>query len=884
MRKPKALLIAEKKSVADDIKNVYNKISSSYPYELDIAYCAGHLIGLCTPDEYPDKNWKEWCADELPLVPDAWRKKVIKKDFYGTLSDIYQNGNYDYIINAGDAGREGQLIQMWVYEQLGVTCPILRYWADDTTAKTIEKALNNLRPNEDYQGLTNASILRAYLDWLCGMNYSRAASIALDRSSSLGRVMTPTLNMIVKRYWEIKNFSVEDFYELEAEFSCPDGVYKGLLLNPLPIEKNAYRFDNKSELEEIRLQSGTISSVQQDEKLHYAPPLFNLTDLQKECFRKFKMSPKKTLDIAESLYMKHLLSYPRTESKCLSSAQRRDISDILHVVASIPEFSKIVPKISESDIIRTMSSKKYCDDKKVSDHPALTPTTEKPNLGELTKQENDVYFTVVSRFLSIFLPPKKTLTTTILTTCGKYMFRTSGTVILDEGYAAYFDKQKEAGEILPHVAEHTSVSVDSLNIFKKQTVPPKPYNNATILSAMESAGRMLDDDELAEVLKESAGLGTPATRADILDKLITDGYIKNNQGNLTPSTAGIDLIGALEGQSIISIELTANWEKILKGVENNQYPFELVYQKMIQSITKNTKALLSLDSLGALPKDIVCQCPQCGRNIYESKKAFYCEGFLNEDSPCEFRVCKFLGGNSISPKLFATLCNGGVSKELTFHWKNNTQTTGRIYLKDGNYAYYKDVVGKCPKCGRDVLSKKNSFYCEGATKRNGNVCDFSMYNKIGTTTVPNDIAAQVFKNGVSDKLLTVKFKSGKSNKGLISVNPDQPQFFSLRVEKQPIEQICDCPYCHKGTVIHDGHYYKCSNNVDGSDICDFKIWDTIFNSTYVSPANLKKMFNKEITELSFKAKEGNYKYKKKVTLEYNPDKAQYIFLVEKSKR
>lgn len=883
MNKPRALLVAEKKSVADDIKKVYNKIAPSYPYELDIAYCAGHLIGLCTPDEYPDKNWKEWNKNELPLIPDTWRKKVIKPDFYKTLSELYRDGGYDLIINAGDAGREGQLIQMWVYEYMNTTCPIYRYWADDTTAKTIEKALNNLVPNEEYQGLTYASILRAYLDWLCGMNYSRAASIALDRTVSLGRVMTPTLAMIVNRYKEIKNFSPEDFYELEAGFSCAEGTYKGVLLNPTPNEKNAYRFDNRSVLEAINVSNGIVSSVEQEKNLHYAPSLYNLTDLQKDCSKRLKISPKKTQEIAESLYLKHLISYPRTESKCLSSAQKGDIPDILTALSSVSEFSKVIPSITDTDINRAMSSKKYCDDKKVSDHPALTPTSEAPNLSDLSKQEAAVYLMIASRFLAIFMPPKKTLTTVILTTCDEHVFKTTGTVVLDKGYTVFYGDAKESEDALPNVSENTTVAISNLMILDKQTVAPKPYNHATILSAMESAGRMLDDEDLAQTLKECSGLGTPATRAEILEKLISDGYVKNEQGNLNPTTAGIELIDALEGQQIISIELTANWEKILKCVEQNLYPFDIVYQKMVQSITLNTQSLLALKPLGPVQREVICQCPKCHKNIYESKKAYYCEGFLEEENPCDFRVRKFLGGNSISPKLFADLCAGKVSKELTFTWKDNTKTTGRLYLKDGNYAYYKDVVGKCPKCGRDVIAKKNSFYCEGKTKAAGGVCDFSMYNKIGVTSVPHKVAAQVFANGISDSAITVKFQSGKSNKGRVVINPDKPQFFSLQIEKTPAESVCDCPFCNKGVILHDGHYYKCSANTDGiPDACDFKIWDEIFDA-HVSPTNLKKLVKKEVVPISFKSRDGSYKYKKNVTLTYDDNKGRYQFIVEKKK-
>lgn len=885
MAKQKALLVAEKKSVADDIKKVYEKIKSSYPYEIDFAYCAGHLVGLCLPDEYKDKGWDKWNKEQLPLVPDVWQKKVIpsKASFLKTLKQLYKDGNYDVIINAGDAGREGQLIQTWVYEEIGVTCPVYRYWADDTTAYTIEKALNNLVPNENYKGLTDASVLRAYLDWMCGMNYSRAGSISLDRKISVGRVMTPTLAMIVNRETEIQNFVPEKYFEMEALFSFSKGEYKGMLLNPKPMEKYPYRFNDREFLEKVGvLKNGTITKVEQEEKLSYAPYLYNLTDLQKECASsKMKLAPKKTLDIAEALYLKHLISYPRTESKCLSSAQKGDVQRMLSAVSSISEVSEIASSITKADIDRAMGSKKYCDDKKVSDHPALTPTGETADLSKLSSQELTVYMMIVKRFLAIFLPPKKTLATTIITESNGYSFKSTGSVILNKGYTILYGEEKVSEPVLPNISEGETVSVKNTEILEKETTPPKRYTQATILAAMETAGKTLNDEDLEKVLKECAGLGTPATRADILNKLMEDEYVKNLQNNLVPTQAGIDLINALSGQQIVSVELTANWEKILKCVERGQFPYEVIYQKMIESVTQNTAQLLSLEPLGKLERSVVCQCPRCKKNVYESKNRYFCEGVLQEENPCDFSLAKSIGGNMITVTEFKKMCEGGNSKEYKFTWADKKTSNSRLCISGSEYKFVRNVVGKCPKCGRNVLVSGNSFYCEGATKANNGVCDFSMYNKIGLTKIPESVAGEVFENGVSSKTLTVKFKSGKSNRGFITINAEQPQFFALKIDKVPAEEICPCPYCKKGNIMHDRRFYVCSNNVEGSsDSCDFKIWDTCFDSV-VSSEDMKGLLKNEKVALSFLSKDKSYSYKKDVSLIFNEEKSRYEYSVKK---
>ena len=884
MNKKRGLLIAEKKSVSDDIQKVYEEIKNEYPYELDFAFCAGHLIEFCSPDEYPDKDWKVWSKENLPLVPDFWRKKIIpsKQSVFAALKKIYEEGNYDFIVNAGDAGREGQLVQMWVYEALDVQCPIYRYWANDMSAKTIKEALYNLKPNDDFQGLTNAAKLRAYLDWMCGMNYSRAASISLDRKINVGRVMSPTLAMIVNREKEIESFVPETYYEIGVTFEYKDETFSGKLLNISSPDKVSSRFSEREYLESIgSLTSGVVTKVEKEEKVQSAPSLYNLTSLQKDCSSKYGMSPKATSKVAQSLYEKHLLSYPRTESKCLSVAQANDVPDILSVLYDIPALYSGVKLITEKDVSRVSSNKKYFDDGKVSDHPALTPTREKANFEELTEQEKNVYLLVAKRFASIFLPPKKTLSVVVLINCNGYTFRATKSSVLDKGYTVlYKESDDTTTNPLQDIQKNDTVSLTEQEILVKETNPPKRYTHATILSAMETAGKTLNDEELEKALRECSGLGTPATRADILEKLVSDGYVSYLQGSLYPTVAGTDLVTALEGQQIISAELTANWEKILKCVELNLYPPDVIYSKIVESVTQNTSQLLDLNSLGPLERKVIARCIKCNGNVYESKKVYFCENVLSDENPCDFKLYRSIGGATISPSEFKNMCDGHISKMYHFNFENGKKSSGRLIIRNGQYEFAQKTIAPCPKCGRNVISGAKSFYCEGVSKALGGVCDFSMYNKIGTTPIPDDIATEVLTKGISQNSITVSFGKGKKSSGKVVINSEKPQFFSLYVEKPPVTSICKCPYCQGGEITLNGRMYVCSNSNPKKALCNFRIWDSVFESP-VEPDNLMKMMQNETVLLPFKSKDNRYTYNKKVILSYNPGKNRYEYIIEK---
>lgn len=863
----RALLIAEKKSAMEEIRAAYNKIKNKFPYDIDFVHAQGHLITLCEPNEYKEEWGTPWNAAVLPMIPSSFKKKVIEsnKKIFFQIKSAYENGNYDYIINAGDAGREGQLIQMLIYEAIGVSIPILRYWADDNTEKSIITALYDMKPNDAYQGLTNAAFLRQYFDWLVGMNFSRSASLSLKRTASLGRVMTSTLAMIVNRDDEIHSFIPKDYYELEATFITENSEsYKGRLINQEVKEGNIFSFENKEILENISLSDkGQILEVNQEDKTQYAPTLYSLTDLQKDCATKFKYSPAKTLEIAQRLYEKKFLSYPRTESKHLSFAKKDEMKDILLSIKAVPSLSNYADEIMLNPKLmnKVANMKKYFNDAKISDHPALSPTSEKPIFDDLDAEEKNVYELVCRRIIAIYMPPYQTQNTTLITQVDSYKFKSCGIVVKESGWKSLY-KEKTRELLLPVLQKEAIVTTSDTVINCKKTVPPANYNNATILTAMETAGKQLDDKELEKVLMECAGLGTPATRSEILKKLEHDNYIKTEKNNIVSTEEGMQLIHALGDCTITSPELTAKWEKKLKDVEKGACDYDSFYAAMVNYITYETASLSKLQELGPYIKKIgSCR---CGRTLIEGSKYFFCEGFTTKDDSgnrlCNAVFPKSFGSAIITAKDVLSLLEKGSANVNTRQQGAKAKLT---YSETGKLAFTKsDPVGVCPKCGGDVRAGKNGFYCENAKKDdNGNQkCNFSIYKLIGKTLVTEALMKEILSNnGISKKARVITWQSGKKFTGLIQIAETNGKY-GLRVvagEKKSKNIICKCPFCEDGEIYKTTKTYSCTNHKidDENSKCNFWVYNSIYK-TAITKEEIKLLLEKNVLGKKVKTKSG----------------------------
>lgn len=780
----RALLIAEKPSLKRDIEDVYKKIS--FPDDIAFFALRGHILELQEPDGY-DTSWgKPWKTEVLPMIPDKFVYKPKKdcKTLYKEVKDEMNSGKYDYIINACDAGREGELIFFEIYKTIGCKVPVKRFWASNTTEAGITKALTNLIDDKEksLRCLKASAQYRAYFDWLMGLNLTRAFSLKTKSLTPLGRVMTPTLAMVVARELEIRNFVPKDYWEIEGDF----GKYSGLWYDK---ESEETKITEKEKADKIindlkSCKTAKVDKIVKEQEKKYAPTLHSLLELQREANRVFGYTSSKTLEIAQVLYEeKKIISYPRTESRYLPTDMIKDIPKHLRSLEGISEVGDIAKSIlaNPKKMNDVLSTKKYVDDQKLTDHHAIVPTDKVPDVSSLTKEQANIYMLVVKRFLSIFLDPYVVDKTTIITKAGEELFRTIGRVIVDKGYMALYKEEKNKEVTLPtKVKEGEELPVVGFKINTKQTAPPRRYDDSSLLQAMQNAGKFIDDEELKMVLKESAGLGTSATRAEILKKLITREMVELKGKLYYATDRGIQIITALKGKDIVSPELTARWEMKLREIEEQKYDIKAFHVEMIEYIKEVTKDFMdSVNTNINNSRTVLGKCPICGKDVIEGKAYYLCTDYKN---PCTFIIGKEIGGTKITLTEAKKLVNGEQTKEMEFTWKSGRKDKATLQVKDGKvvpvFANNKtsdnnssdtntteetatefQTIGKCPKCGGDVIDAKKFFLCKAYQKG----CDFALKKVIkgGNISVEN---AKLFLEGKTTQDIDFVWSSGETGK------------------------------------------------------------------------------------------------------------------------
>ena len=603
--------IAEKPSVAKDIAKVLGATHSYDGYMegngYQVTWTFGHLCTLKEPHDYY-AEWKPWAISRLPMIPQRFGIKLIPNQGYekqfATIERLMQAA--DSIINCGDAGQEGELIQRWVMQKARAKCPVQRLWISSMTEEAIREGFANLKPQDDYQSLYEAGLCRAIGDWLLGMNATRLYTLKYRQGQgqtlSIGRVQTPTLALIVKRQSDIKNFKPEKYWVLST-------LYRDTLFTLLEDkdkedgESTKGRIKNEEEgkaaLESILGKEFEIKDVSQKKGNEAPPRLFDLTSLQVECNKKFSFSADETLKHIQSLYEKKLTTYPRVDTTYLSDDVYGKCPSILQGL--VPYAALIQPLMGT----KLPKSKKVFDSSKVTDHHAIIPTGVNPSNGDLTLAEKRVYDLVARRFIAVFYPDCKFSTTTVVgavqpnpTPEGKQpkplKFRTSGKQILEEGWRVVFGSLRNMGEdekkdddeekTLPNFqkGEH---GPHTPTLSEKQTTPPKPYTEATLLRAMETAGKFVEDEELRDALKEN-GIGRPSTRAAIIETLVKRNYIRKERKNLIATTTGIELIDVIHEELLKSAELTGQWEKKLREIESHKYDPHQFIDELKQMVTQ----------------------------------------------------------------------------------------------------------------------------------------------------------------------------------------------------------------------------------------------------------------------------------------------------------
>jgi DNA topoisomerase III len=674
-----------------------------------ITWAVGHLVQLAEPEEY-DEKWKKWRMADLPIVPpdgfklvprDAKSKKQLK-----LIETLLKRDDIDHVINACDAGREGELIFAYVYESVfGQSAtskkapkPVERLWISSMTKQAIREGFEKLRPGTQMQSLEDAARSRSEADWLVGMNATRAATIRgrawVGGVVSLGRVQTPTLAMIVKREREIQAFVPEPYRLIHATFQPP---YQGLWFegDETRIFGDLERADRI--VAKVSGQDGTVESVERKEQSERSPLLYDLTSLQRDANRRFGFSARRTLQAAQSLYEgKKAVTYPRTSSRYLSGDMVPQLKPTAATLRPIEEYSKAAEFVLALD---QLPLQRVVNDAKVDDHHAIIPTDIDHDVSDFTPDERRVFDLVARRFLAVFHPPARYARTTVVTLVEEERFRTRGKVTLEAGWRAVYgvepdherqseEEDSEGGEI-PALKEGQTVRCIAAEIEDKMTKPPPRYTEASLLSAMETAGKLIDDEELREAMKES-GLGTPATRAETIETLIRREYIERVGRDLQATPKGIQVVTMLEEHKLTSPELTGDWEHKLADIERGRGDRKQ-FMKGIADFAKETvDQIAALDKEKLRPERVeLGPCPRCGAEtgeiIRENSKAYGCTSWKSrEETGCGFVIWKRVASRTLTPEIARQLIEERRTREVLsgFRSRNGKPFRARLVLND----------------------------------------------------------------------------------------------------------------------------------------------------------------------------------------------------------
>ncbi|TCK93321.1 DNA topoisomerase-3 [Natranaerovirga hydrolytica] len=615
----KTLVLAEKPSVGRDIAKVLNCHKKGNGYiegnGYIVTWALGHLVTLAAPEKY-NKKYETWRLEDLPMLPQNLKLEVIKKtskQFYAVKAQMMRNDVTDIVI-ATDAGREGELVARWIIEKAQVKKPIKRLWISSVTDRAIKDGFNKLQSGKKYESLYASAVARSAADWYVGLNATRALTCKYNAQLSCGRVQTPTLAIIAKREADIKNFKPKDYYNLTINLGDFNLTYQDSNSNNSRIfdkdlkEKIIHAVDNK------RCE---IIHINESKKKSYPPQLYDLTELQRDANKIFNFSGKETLSIMQTLYERHkLLTYPRTDSRFLTSDIVETLKDRVDS-CSFGDYKKIANKITKSPI---KSNKAFVNDQKVSDHHAIIPTDEPLNLTKLSDKERKIYELVVKRFLAVLLPPLEYTQSVVTGKVNGYTFTTKGNIIHSLGWKAIYDRDEDElnNNDLPKVNKGDSFDVKSLQVDKKQTTPPAYFNEGTLLSAMENPTQYMGthNTTLAKTLSETGGLGTVATRADIIEKLFNSYLIEKKNQSIYMTQKGLQLLD-LVPDDLKSPLLTATWELQLEAIKNGQLNSDTFIndmkgytKKIITTIKQNESKFKHTNVTGD-------RCPECGKFMLE---------------------------------------------------------------------------------------------------------------------------------------------------------------------------------------------------------------------------------------------------------------------------
>jgi len=791
----KTLIIAEKPSVANDIAKALGGFTKHDEYfesdEYVLSSAVGHLVEITVPEEYDVKRGK-WTFTHLPMIPPHFALNPIAKteSRLKVLNKLLKRKDVDAVINACDAGREGELIFRLIVQYAKAKQPVKRLWLQSMTPGAIRDGFAHLREDKEMLPLADAARCRSEADWLIGINGTRAMTAFNSKEggfylTTVGRVQTPTLSIVVEREEKIKNFVPRDYWEVRAEFICAAGIYEGRWLDTkfkkdeTDPEKKAERLWSKAAAESIvaacRGKQGTVTEESKP-ATQMAPALFDLTSLQREANARFGFSAKNTLGLAQALYEKHkVLTYPRTDSRHLPEDYLTTVRQTLEVVAENHNYQQFASQILNKNWVKP--NKRIFDNSKISDHFAIIPTTQAPK--NLSEPEQKLYDLVTRRFMAVFFPAAEFQVTTRYTEVSGHQFKTEGKVMTNAGWLAIYGKEaandddkENAGTLVP-VAKGEKVKTDKVSANGLVKKPPARYTEATLLSAMEGAGKRVDDEDLREAMA-GKGLGTPATRAAIIEGLLNEKYLLREGREIIPTAKAFQLMTLLRGLGVNELtapELTGEWEYKLSQMERGKISREEFMREiaqMTQIIVKRAKEYNN-DTIPGDYATLKTPCPNCGGVVKENYRRFAC-------TKCEFSMSKVPGSRQFEiAEVEELLAKREIGPLQGFRSKMGRPFAAILKIvrdeENNNHKLEFDFgqnqddgeegegvdftnqapIGACPKCGSGVYEMGLAYVCEKAVAK-PKACDFRSGRIILQQEIVPEQMAKLLNDGKTDLL------------------------------------------------------------------------------------------------------------------------------------
>ncbi len=869
-----------------------------------ITWALGHLVELLEPEDY-DPKWKKWNLESLPILPAEFRYKPIEKTYkqLNIIKKLLSQKSVERVVVATDAGREGEVIARTVllHSDFRDKKKIQRFWTSQAlTEQVVREGMATLADGSRYDRLWQAGQARQIADWLVGMNCSRAATVKMKDLFSVGRVQTAVLALLADRRRERENFKPEPYWMLRAFFANEKGSWRGTWFR-----KKENRFDTEEKAKEIQDkitgQTGFVQKVTKQKKKQAPPLLFSLTELQREANTRFGFTATKTLETAQSLYEERkCLSYPRTDSQVLGT---KNVSMTQEIAKKLTlSYPKIFEGLDKKLI--HVSNKRVFNDAKLTDHHALIPLAPLP--GNAKNEEKKLYDLVLKRFAAAFYPDCEFEETEIITEVQKENFRTKGKIILKSGWKSVYgedtdrkskkeDEDEEADE-LPALVKNDPARVTDTRMEKKMTQPPPEYTESLLLKDMSNPGKYVSEEELKKVYRGETGLGTQATRAQIIETLLNRKYAQREKRHLIATDKGSLLINTLRKLKTAAIltspEETARWEmqlnRIAQGQESDKGFLEGIRNFIEQTVGEfhqMTEQMAKIQDMGT--------CPDCGGKIIEGKRGFGCSNWRKEDGECRFVVWKVISGKILPPSVIAELiAKKEAGPVVGFADENDRPFSAKLRLVQEEGVWQvkleavehqpesghssPDVIGKCPACGGNVRETQRAYGCANWREPDGG-CKFAIWKEIAKKLITPDMAKKLIQGEKIGPLDNFISKKGNPFSASLKVTQENGQWgvrfiFADNAPSQsnagsgndtnaanPSEKIFlgHCPACG-GEIVEKPKSYGCANWRDADGGCKFVIWKNIAQKE-ISPQVAAQLLKDGITEVlfGFLSKKGN---------------------------